>query len=114
MHIPSFVITLGEEFNNVFVFATALYHWIFSSGLEKNVLKFTKRFIYVQEICLCTVATNVIQSTGGEHPQIAEKKNVFPVIKKIVLAIFYKNGLVLLVVNIEVKTLEQIVWFHSH
>lgn len=88
---------MGDEFN-VFIFATALYHWIFSSGLEKKKCSKVYKEIYVYprteeesmcfvmnkfatDICLCTVATIVVKSTGGEHPQIAEK-NSFPCYKK--------------------------------
>jgi len=107
---------VGEEFNNVFVFATALYHWIFSSGLEKKCSKVYK------EIYLCprNLPLYSCHKRYSKHWRWTSsncwKKNVFPVIKKIVLAIFYKNGLVLLVVNIEVKTMEQILcgFIHSH
>lgn len=89
IHILSFVIILGEEFNNVSIFATALYHWIFSSGLEKKKCSKVYKETYVcprtveesmclimnkfaTDVCLCTVARTVV-STGGEHPQTVKK-----------------------------------------
>lgn len=60
--IPGFIV--GEEFNYVFISATALYRWIFSSGLEK----FTQRFMYVrgQERNRCVLYKTCIDNIWKE------------------------------------------------
>lgn len=101
---------MGEEFSNVFIFS--LQH--FTADYLAVVLKKKHSKVYteiyvcmrtVEELMclmmmkfatdfrLCTVATSVFESTGGERPQSA--KILFSLLlkkkKKLVLAIYFKR-----------------------